>query len=544
MYYSFDCGCQIPIVDEKIKECDGLPSLWIDYNSLNESCMKTWSLFASGKTKGIYQLEKGLGKKWSKDIKPTSIEDISALVSLIRPGVLNSFLDGRNMAQHYVDRKFGVETFEYIHPALEQILGVTFGVLTYQEQAINIASIIAGFNLQEADSLRKAAGKKDAKLMKSLETSFVDGCEKTGLVTREQGEELFDNIQKSNRYSFNKSHGIGYGKTSYWTGYTKAHFPLHFCCSYLHFARERPKPQEEIDEIIVDAKELGVDILTPDIRNFFDGDIGDFSLVSGKIDFGVRSIKGCGDSHVAIIAKKIKEGEKILNKSIDQWNWIELLFVLFLQLNKTVVNGVISVGGVSHLGISRQTMLHDYNLCLHFDEKDKEKILANIKHIHSIGDALELLRKYPKLHKARLKKYQDIDVGLSNTPFSTEDSIDWIADKERFYLGSSISCSKCEAISTTGNTSCKEFNDGKNDKNITIVGEIKSIRDFLLKNGNLAGQKMCFGTIEDSSGRIDFALSPKEYENYKDELFKGNIVLLSGQRGKNNNLKANRVVSL
>lgn len=189
-------------------------------------------------------------------------------------------------------------------------------------------------------------------------------------------------------------------------------------------------------------------------------------------------------------------------------------------------------------------MLHDYNICSAFDDKDDTIIRNNINYIFSIEDALELLRKQPKLTAARTKKYFTIESGVKNTPFSTEDSISWIADKELYYLGASISCSRCETVDMHGNTSCKQFNDGKNEKNMTIVGEIKSIRPFLIKNGNLAGQKMCFGTIEDSSGRTDFSLSPKEYQNYNNEIFKGNIVMITGKRGKNNNFQVNKVISV
>jgi len=543
--YTFsDCNCQIDIIDEKIKECDGLPGLYIDYNNLNKDCVKTWDLFAKGKTKGVFQLEKNLGKHWSKLVHPTSIEYVSALISILRPGVLAFITNGKSMAQHYVDRRNGLENIEYIHPALEQILGSTYGIICFQEQCIRIASIIAGFNLQEADSLRKACGKKDAKLMLSLENKFVDGCEKTGLVDREIGIELFDNIKKSNRYAFNLSHSVGYGEISYWTAYAKAHFPLQFCCSYLYYAREKMKPQEEVEEIILDAKDMNIDILTPDLNLLFNGDYGDFSIFKGKINFGVRNIKGCGDSHVDKMIKIIEEGQRLIDKSVKDWSWTELMFLLFLRLNKTIVNGLISVGGVSHLGLSRQKMLHDYNLCSALDVKDLAIIQNNIKSLSSIEDCISLLHKTPKLHKARIAKYLEITKGMNETPFAVDDPPAWIAEKEQHYLGTSISCLKCDTVDQIGNTTCKEFNDGKAEKNMSIVGELKSIREFLIKNGNLAGQKMCFGTIEDSSGRTDFSLSPKEYQSYLNELFKGNIVMMTGGKGKNSNFQVKKVISV
>jgi DNA polymerase-3 subunit alpha len=132
----------------------------VDYN-----CPKTWELFKEGKTKGVFQLESNLGRSWSKKVSPCNMEELSALIALIRPGCLKAISNGKSMTQHYVDRKHGIDEVEYLHESLESILGNTYGVLVYQEQSMMIAQQIAGFNLQEADILRKAIGKKKAGLM-------------------------------------------------------------------------------------------------------------------------------------------------------------------------------------------------------------------------------------------------------------------------------------------------------------------------------------------------------------------------------------------
>ena len=121
---------------------------------------KTWQLFAEGKTKGVFQLESNLGKSWSKKLAPNTIEELSALIAIIRPGCLKAYVDGKSMTQHFIDRKHGREEVTYLHESLEEILAPTYGVLVYQEQSMRIAQKIAGFNLEEADELRKAIGKK------------------------------------------------------------------------------------------------------------------------------------------------------------------------------------------------------------------------------------------------------------------------------------------------------------------------------------------------------------------------------------------------
>ena len=135
---------------------------------------------------------------------------------------MEAIVDGKSLTNHYIDRKHGREPVEYFHPALEQSLKETFGILVYQEQSMQIAQEIAGFNLQEADILRKAIGKKKTDVMAQVKTSFLQKAEEKGIVTKEQAEEIFSWIEKSQRYSFNKSHAVSYAFNAYLSAYAKA----------------------------------------------------------------------------------------------------------------------------------------------------------------------------------------------------------------------------------------------------------------------------------------------------------------------------------
>ena len=179
--------------------------LSIDFND-----EKTWDLICSGKTKGVFQLESNLGKSWAKRVKPRNIEELAALISIIRPGTLKAIQDGKSMTQRFVDRKNLTEKIEYLHESLEPILKNTQGVLVYQEQSMQIAQQLAGFNLQEADNLRKAIGKKKADLMAEIKKDFLAGTKRQGIVDQETAEEIFSWIEKSSRYAFNKSHAVSY----------------------------------------------------------------------------------------------------------------------------------------------------------------------------------------------------------------------------------------------------------------------------------------------------------------------------------------------
>ena len=279
---------------------------------------ETWELFTEGKTKGVFQLESNLGKSWSKKLAPNNIEELSALIAIIRPGCLKAFVDGKSMSQHFIDRKHGREEVTYLHESLEEILLPTYGVLVYQEQSMRIAQKIAGFNLQEADDLRKAIGKKKADLMAKVKKKFISGAKKTGIVDKETAEEIFSWIEKSSRYAFNKSHSISYAVCSYWSAYQKVHNTKDFFLSYLYYANEKQDPHQEIYELISDAKLFDIEPRTPSVANF---DIK-FNIKKRKVYFGIKDIKSLTGKTGDKVVEAISESEKELNKKINKFNWI------------------------------------------------------------------------------------------------------------------------------------------------------------------------------------------------------------------------------
>ena len=202
-FYEFDCGCRFRQYGTHIKENDGLPSISIDYYNLPD-CPKAWYLLGTGKTKGVFQLETNLGQSYSQKLEPWNLEELAALTALLRPACLESIVDGKNLTEHYCDRKNKREDVQSLHSALDDILDETYQIITYQEQAIKIAQQIAGFSLIEGEELRKAAGKKDAELMGSIKDKFIKGCIKTSGLSEKDATEIFEIIEKSQRYSFNK----------------------------------------------------------------------------------------------------------------------------------------------------------------------------------------------------------------------------------------------------------------------------------------------------------------------------------------------------
>jgi len=210
----FPCGCEFPVDDgrdERImrSQIDELPlGIKLDPYNIPHNCATTWQLLGEGKTKGMFQLEGHLGQTWAGKIKPENIEELGALVSLIRPGCLRvvSGDPPKNMTQRYKDRKLGLEDVEYFDtPELQAILDKTYGILCFQEQSMQIAVSLAGFNEQEADILRKSISKKDAATMSKVQGKFIEGCKTTAIISKEKADEIFGWIRESQKYSFNKS---------------------------------------------------------------------------------------------------------------------------------------------------------------------------------------------------------------------------------------------------------------------------------------------------------------------------------------------------
>ena len=533
--YKFPCGCSVPVVDDKINPDTGLPTLQIPYDKIIEDlnygtiCPETMRIFQNGTTKGVFQLEKNLGKHWAKQVKPKTVDDVAALISIIRPGSLNAELDGKNMSQHYVDRKHNKESTEYIHQALEPYLKDTYGVIVYQEQAIKIASGIAGFSLQEADNLRKAVGKKDAKLMNEIETQFVEGCQRVGTVSAEQAKIIFGWIRAGSRYSFNKSHAVGYAITAYLCAWVKHHMPLHFYRAWIGMAHEKQFHKEEMMELFYDAKEFGVEILTPSILKTKDN----WAMFDNKsIRLGLLNISGVGESHLKNIKQKISDAETTLSKNLQDFNWLEYMFFVLGGLSETVSSGLVSVGSIP-LPISRKQQLYELNMFNQLNDREKGWLTDRFGQYNSLIEAIELgLSSTGKnrcfFNEGRKKNAESILIALKNPPTKTEDDVQWIINKERAMFGVSVSYGLNNTSSKyLANTTCEEIRDGKQSNNMYLVVEIVKKRELTVKNGANKGEKMGYITVADETGSLeDVVVFPDLYNKHICELYEGSMIVL------------------
>ena len=519
--YQYSCGCSF-----NTDQVDGNTKIEFDSSieNINLDCSKTWDLISDGNTKGCFQLESRLGRSMAKKLKPSNIEELSALISIMRPGCLEAVRDGKTVSNHYIDKKNGLESVDYFHKALEPALKNTYGEMVYQEQAMEITKAIAGFNLQEADMLRKAIGKKKPEEMAKVKQKFLSGAKDLGIVSENEAEQIFGWIEKSQRYSFNKSHSVSYAINAYLSAYAKAHFPKIFFASYLRFAKDKIDPQAEIKELVQNANEMDVTINTPDIRNLNEF----FILKDNKIYFGLTDIKGVGKS----VFDKIKT--MVENIDMSKLNWLQLLVTILNNINSTAAKALIQSGSTNFMNMTRNRMLFEYNLISALTKKEIEHITKDLNSYKNLDEAFQKLLIMPRLNKNRKKIIEDLIQTLSNPPYSLEDTTEWLADAEDSLLGCSITCSKIDMydISMT-NITCREFKNTVNKENMILGGEIDFINVTKTKNGKNPGVDMAFVTMTDTTGSVDsIVFFPEKYKEYKNLLFQGNIIIVKGNKSK------------
>ncbi len=322
----------LSIVDRTL-ELIGDKNLDIDNIELNDE--KTYNLFSEGKMTGVFQLESRVAQSVSRSLNPKRFEDIVALVALIRPGPL-----GAGMHNEFTDRANSRKDIEYLHPDLETILNETYGVILYQEQVMQIAEKIADFDLQEADNLRVAMGKKIPQVMEEQRKKFTEGAVKNGY-SEQFAIEIFDQIAYFAGYGFNKSHSVPYALLAYQTAYLKANYPAEYIAASLT-AVKRDKDRTAI--FLSEAREMGVKVSTPDINK----SESDFTVNKDEILFGLSAVRNVGD----ITSDKI-----VLERDTNgKFETIEdfLSRIDSRSLNKRGIEALAQGGGFDYFGYPRK----------------------------------------------------------------------------------------------------------------------------------------------------------------------------------------------
>jgi DNA polymerase III alpha subunit len=494
---------------------------------------EAWDVICGGNTKGCFQIENHLGRDWSKEIRPRNIEELSAVISVIRPGSLMARDEsGRSMTKVYADRKNGLEPVE--DNPINRVID-TYGVLVYQETLQIIAKILAGFNCADGIKLMKSVGKKDAKLLFSLEDKFLSGCLKTGTIPKDDAVKLFTNIKSSARYLFNKSHGVSYSYPCYWSAYIKAHKPLKFYEVWLKYSSHKLDPHAEVRNLVLSAKLDNIEILPPSCEYLTEG----FFIKDNSVVFGLSHIKGVAN----------RELEKLF--ALMRTHGVRASLVTYLteilpHINKRTCEALINCGCFHYLGVSRAALLHYYE-CFS-DLSDKELVFFQDKSFKTPAEALEaacLLKKEGGAcaTKGRVEKLKIILERLTNPGRILHDLPGKIAASEEAAIGTTLSCSYMDACLAAGvaDTTCKEIMRGKPGKR-TIVVRITEVKEHVIKSSD---KKMAFLTVCDDSAEIDNVVCfADQYEQFGRFMYDGAMVAIYGELGKKKSFVIDRCTEL
>ncbi|MCX8071451.1 MAG: DNA polymerase III subunit alpha [Candidatus Binatia bacterium] len=324
---------------ERIREGRGIH---LDVEQLPLDDPATYQLICRGDTVGVFQLESSGMRKLVTSLRPTKFEDLIAVLALFRPGPLDS-----GMVEEFIKRKHGEVPIQYLHPDLEPILRETYGVILYQEQVMQIARVLAGYTLGDADNLRRAMGKKKKDEMEREKGRFVRGAVARG-VPAALAQAIFEQMETFGAYGFNKSHSTAYAFISYQTAYLKAHFPEEFMAGLLTLEMDST---EKTYKNIAACRDLGIPILAPDVNE----SALDFTVVptsSGQraIRFGLGAVKGVGEKAAEAILVARREGP--FQSLADFCKRVPLQ-----QVNKRVIESLINCGAFDFCGQPRRRLL-------------------------------------------------------------------------------------------------------------------------------------------------------------------------------------------
>lgn len=449
---------------------------------------KTYKLFQTGGTVGVFQLESDGMRRYLKQLKPTEFEDIIAMVALYRPGPMQLIPD-------YISRKNKKQKIEYFHPKLKPILEKTYGIAVYQEQIMRIAKDMAGFTLAEADVLRKAIGKKIKELLMSQKEKFIAGMKKNE-ISENIAQQIWYWIEPFASYSFNRSHAAAYATIAYQTAYLKTHFPAEFMSSLLTSERN---DIERIAVLIEECKKMGLTVLPPDINESFTF----FSVVPKKnqIRFGLSAIKNVGSNIVEVVVNERKANGPFI--SIDDF----LTRTSSRDLNKKSLESLIKTGVFDKMA-ERNQMLSNIEKILEYareSQKTKTNGQTGLFDGMSFNNHIHLPDTTPASEKERLTWEKELlGLFISSHPLN---------GFEKLLEKKVVSIAKLSG------------NGLRRNARVKIGGIISNIKKIITRTG----KPMLFVNVEDLSSKMEVIVFPNIIARNPSIFQENKIVMVSGR---------------
>ncbi len=472
-----------------IRKRGGVPP---DLAHLDLADKKTFQLLASAQTTGVFQLESSGMKDLLARMKPACFEDIIALVALYRPGPLDS-----GMHNEFVERKNGRVPVTYLLPELEPILKDTYGVILYQEQVMNISSVLADYSMAEADNLRKAMGKKIGEIMTQERERFLLRAKNKG-VDQEKGESVFNQIEKFGRYGFNKAHSAAYAMIAFQTAYLKAHFPVEFMAAIL---TSEMSSTEEVVKYIAECRNQGIEVFPPDINQ----SEMNFTVVEGKIRFGLAAVKNVGIGAIESILE-VRKQDGPFKSFFDFTERVD-----HRKVNRRVVESLIKCGAFDSVGVRRSQMMSVLEEALEVGQKiHKDRTIGQFSLFETMTadnhDAM--YPAFPEMeewNEGKLLNYEKESLGffITGHPLARHESI-------------------LRKFANVDTLTLQDLSEGR----IVRLGGV--VRDYKLYNDR-KGEVMAFVTLEDLSGLAEVTLFSSLYSSVSGFIEKDSAIMVEGR---------------
>ena len=464
----------------------------IDLQKIPLDDAKVFEMLGAGETTGIFQLEGAGMRAYIKQLKPSCIGDLAAMVALYRPGPM-AFIP------KFIEGKTGANPIEYAHPALEPILSDTYGVIVYQEQVLQIVQAIAGYSLGQADILRKAMGKKIPEEMKKQRGNFIAGAKKKG-ISEEDASKLFDIIEPFAGYAFNRAHAYCYAMVAYRTAYLKANYPVEYMVAVLNGAMGN---SDKVAVAVAECRRLGIDLLPPDVNH----SNHDFTIESDhsgrRIRFGLGAIKNVGSGPIdAIVSARKKYGPFRTLEDFAQ-------HVDLRQVNRRALESLIKAGALECLGRRSQVL-------------------------EAMDRIINLSVQSQKASESGQVSLFDYMVGAEGLASISLSDVPEAPPKERFawekeLLGVYVSKHPLQAISRTlgdwVNISCDEIGEDVVGQKVALAGMVVGLRRLMTKKR----EPMAAVTIEDAHGSVEVVVFPRVYDKTRTIWEEDQIVIVEGK---------------
>jgi DNA polymerase-3 subunit alpha len=475
----------------------------IDLERIPLDDARTFELLASGETTGVFQLESAGMRRYIRELRPTSVYDLAAMVALYRPGPMDNI-------PAYIRRKHGQERVTYLHPLLEPFLERTYGIFVYQEDIMSAAVALGGFTGPEADTLGYAIRKKKSSVLRSMKDQFVAQAAERG-VRPETIDAVFKAFEPFERYGFNKAHATTYGLVAYQTAYLKANYTVEYMTSVLTAFRDK---EEKVAAAIAECRRLGIEVLPPDVH----ASHLEFTVEGEAIRFGLLAVKNVGQGAIeSIIAARDESGP--FRSFADFCGRVDLRLV-----NKRVLESLIKVGALNPLGHPAQLLLALDDVLAAAQADQRERASGQISFFDLAAEPTALEAPLPEA-----------------TEVPVRERLRWEKELLGLYLSDHPLGEVAERIGRFVTAYSGELRDESLDgQRIVVGGVVTGLRTVITK----ARATMAVATLEDLQGSVEVVVFPRLYEQTAPTWREGAILLVAGRidhRGEEVSLLADLV---